>query len=146
MMKKPHPNSGTFIKAEMIKSSAFIALAGCAPQLLNIFMLKRNFERFPAKKGRNNLVCINCQELTFTYIEAEKAYGITKSRFSRGIDELLAKGFISIVRPGGAYQQDKTVFALSDRWKRWMPGTVFEERPKVNVERGFCHPKQISHS
>jgi len=146
MMKKPNPNAGTFLKAEIIQSQAFITLAGCAPQLLTIFMWKRKFERFPVKKGRNNLVCINCQELTFTYIEAEKSYGITKSRFSRGIDELLAKGFISIVRLGGAYQQDKTVFALSDRWKRWVPGTVFEERPKVTVERGYCRPKQISHS
>jgi hypothetical protein len=145
-MKKPHPNGGTFLKAEMITSPAYFALAGCAPQLLSIFMLKRKFERLPVKKGRENRVCINCQELTFTYIQAEKSYGITKPRFSRGIDDLLAKGFISIVRLGGAWQQDKTVFSLSDRWKRWTEGKVFEERPKVNVTRGFCRKKQISHT
>jgi hypothetical protein len=144
-MKKPHPNKGTFIKAEMIQSPAFGALKGCGPQLLAIFMLKRDFRQFPGKKGRNNRVCVNSKELTFTYIEAEKTYGFTKPRFSRGIDELLAKGFISIVKLGGAWQQDKTVFSLSDRWKRWKEGIVFEERPRVNVTRGFCQKKQISH-
>jgi hypothetical protein len=145
-MGKPKKAPGTWLEREMFQSPAYFALGGCAPQLLTIFMGKRHFERYPAKKGRDNMVCANCNSLTFTYIEAEQSYGITKSRFSRGIDELLAKGFISIVSHGGAYQQDKTVYALSDRWKRWTPEYVFEERPKVKVERGFCRPKKFSHS
>ena len=145
-MGKPKKPSGTWLERKLFQSQAYFALGGCAPQLLTIFMGKRQFEKFPAKKGRDNLFCANGNSLTFTYLEAEKSYGITKSRFSRGIDELLAKGFISIVRSGGAYQQDKTVYALSDRWERWAPGHVFEERPRVKITRGFCRPKQISHS
>lgn len=145
-MGKNRKPPGTWLEREMFHSPAYFALTGCAPQLLTVFMGKRDFERLPVKKGRNNLVCINCQELTFTYIEAEKSYGITKSRFIKGIDNLLAKGFISIVHHGGGYQQDKTVYALSDRWKRWRPSIVFEVRPKVTITRGFCRKKQFSHA
>jgi hypothetical protein len=145
-MGRNRKSAGTWLEREMFLSPAYFALKGCAPQLLTVFMGKRNFERLPVKKGRNNMVCINCQELTFTYIEAENSCGITKSRFSRGIDELLAKGFISVVRLGGTHKHDKTVFALSDRWKRWTPGTVFEMRHRESVARGFCRPKQFSHA
>ena len=80
-------------------------------------------------------------EMPPEYIEAEKEYGITKSRFSRAIGELLAKGFISIAHRGGGYKQDKSIYALSDKWMLWQPGTVFETREKVKVQRGFCKPK-----
>jgi hypothetical protein len=90
---------------------------------------------------REEWVCTNCDELSFTYIEAEKEYGITKSRFSSSIGDLLTKGFISIAHRGGGYKQDKSVYALSNNWMHWQPGTVFETRKKVKVQRGFCKPK-----
>ena len=91
---------------------------------------------------REKWICTNGDDLIFTYVEAEKEYGITKSRFSRAIGELLAKGFVSIAHRGGGYKQDKSIYALSDNWMNWRHGIVFETREKVKVQRGFCKPKQ----
>ena len=107
---------GTFVERELFESKAFLALKGAAPQVLILFLGKRWFEKI-GRKGKEKRYCLNCDSLSFTYIEAEKKFGITKSRFSRAIDELLAKGFITIKHAGGGYQQDKSVYALSDNWK-----------------------------
>jgi hypothetical protein len=67
----------------------------------------------------------------------DKADGVSKTRFSRAIAELLAKGFITLVHHGGTYKQDKSVYGLSGKWLLWHPGVVFEEREKRKVTRGY---------
>jgi len=138
---KHKSSGGTFVERELFMSKAFLALKGVAPQVLILFLGKRWFEKV-GRKGKEKRFCTNCSELVFTYIEAEKKYGITKSRFSRAIDDLLAKGFITIEHKGGGYQKDKSVYALSDKWRFWKPGIVFKERRKETVNRGFCNPKR----
>jgi len=77
---------GTYIERRMFESRAFLALQGSAPQLLILFLGKRIFDRV-GKKDSKKMVCINCDSITFTYIEAQKKYGFTKQRFLRAIDE-----------------------------------------------------------
>jgi hypothetical protein len=143
MVKRPrHKKSGgAFVERELYESKAFLVLKGVTPQVLILFLGKRWFEKV-GRKGKEKRFCTNCSELVFTYIEAEKEHGITKSRFSRAIDDLLAKGFITIEHKGGGYQKDKSVYALSDQWRFWRPGTVFEERKRESVQRGFCKPNK----
>lgn len=131
---------GTWLERNLSKSKVYLSLKGCAPQVLVLFLGKRHMKLIKHGK-REEWVCTNCDDLNFTYIEAEKEYGITKSRFSRAIGELLAKGFISIAHRGGGFKQDKSIYALSNNWMLWQPGMVFETRKKVKVQRGFCKPK-----
>jgi hypothetical protein len=107
-----------------------------------LFLLKRQFEKVGrGKNGKQKKVCVNANSLSLTYIEAKEKYGITQPRLTRAIDELLAKGFLTCIRQGGAYQQDKSIYGLSDNWRLWRPGTVFETRGKEPVKRGFRKPK-----
>ena len=131
---------GTWIESEMFESGAYLALTGFAPQLLTLILAKRQFENH-GRKGRQKRVCINCDKLNITYAEFKNRYGISQPRMTRAIDQLLEKGFLSIVYPGGAFRQDKAVYALSDNWLLWRPGMTFESREKENVQRGFCKPK-----
>ena len=131
---------GTYIEKRMFESRPFLALQGSATQLLVLFLGKRIFER-AGKKESKKRNCVNCDSITFTYMEADKKYGFTKQRFLRAIDDLLAKGFIEIKHQGGGYKQDKSIYALSVKWTFWNPGTVFERRAKDPVQRGFRKPK-----
>jgi hypothetical protein len=133
--------SGTWVERELFKSKAFIALKGVAPQVLILFLGKRQM-RHVELGGKKRWTCLNRDSISFTYVEAEKKYGITKSRFSRALEELLAKGFITCKHRGGGYQQDKSIYALSDKWRFWSPGTVLEKREKESVQRGFCRPNK----
>lgn len=141
-MAKAKLPPGTWFERQMFESKAYLALNGCASKLLVFFLGKRHFITV-GRKGKERKVCDNCDSLTFTYIEAQKRYGITKPRFSRGIDDLLEKGFIMIVRPGGAWQQDKTEYALVEDWKTWEPGMVFYTRTR-DIHRGFQGMKKAT--
>ena len=140
MAKRKLP-PGTWIEREMFESKAYISLKGFAPQLLTLFLSKRQFE-YQGRKGKEKRVCKNVDNLVFTYIEAEKKYGVSKPRFSRAIADLMAKGFITLVSHGGGYKQDKSLYGLSDKWMFWQPDVIFETRGKSNVELGFCKPKK----
>ena len=143
MAKKHKLPPGTWIEREMLVSAAYNALTGWAPQLLCHFLHKRRFET-QGRKGKETRICTNRDSITFTYIEAEKSYGITSKRFARAIDELLEKGFVTVVSPGGAYKRDKSIFGISDKWLLWRKGTVFEQRKRENISRGFRNKKTNS--
>jgi hypothetical protein len=139
--KSPKMPSGTWVTRELYTSKAFLALRGVAPQALVIFLGKRDMRRIKFGK-RTDWVCTNRDEIHFTYIEAEKKCGITKARFSRALDELLAKGFIQVAHKGGAWQKDMSVYALSDGWRLWKNGKIIGSRKKEPVARGFCKPNK----
>lgn len=126
---------GSFVLAELYQSKAFWALGRTAPQLLMAFLDKRQFSKSKQRRDSGKYVCMNSDDITMTYSELKK-YGLTTPRTVRALDELLAKGFIEIRHAGGAYRQDKSIYALSEKWQSWTPGTVFSERPK-DVRRGF---------
>lgn len=124
---------GTFIERDLFESPAFISLGGVAPQMLIYLLGKRDF-RQPNKNSKAR-TCVNEDNLTFSYIELKKL-GITQPRGTRGFNDLLAKGFVTIKHHGGGCQKDQNVYALSNRWLLWKKGTVLEKRPQV-MKRGF---------
>ena len=69
--------------------------------------------------------------LETSYNELQKIYHINRSRIPTAIDELLAKGFVSMIHHGGTGKGDRNLFALSDNFLSWKPGMEpFETRPK----------------
>jgi len=147
-MKKIDKNGygrGTFVNSAMFLSEAFISLgrrdtspvtSWASSSMLLMFLGKRDMRNTPNKKGRNKkFVVVNGDALTLTYAELESR-GIPNKTATRGFDELLAKGFLSIVDPGGLYEKHKAVYALSENYISWRPGHVFETR-KRDVKRGF---------
>ena len=141
MGKKSKLPPGTWLQQDVMESQAYNALKGWASQLLTHFLRKRWFDNMKVGK-KEKKVCTNCDSIPFTQIEANRKYGITQPRFNRAIDQLLAKGFISIKHQGGACQGDKSIYALVDIWQLWRPGAVFEVREQDPVERGFRKPKK----
>ena len=146
-MAKYKKSPGTWFEREMFESMAYLSLRGFAPQLLVLVLAKRQFTTYQKKAGKQKRVCVNCDKINITYTELKNKYGITQPRVTRAIDQLLEKGFISRVYPGGTYRQDKAVFSLLDRWLLWRQDMVLEKREKESVQRGFCQPKkQKSHT
>ena len=132
--------SGTWVPRDIYMSKAFHSLKGFAPQLLILFLAKRDID--------NKHRCTNTDNITMTYIELENIYnagkenknlpksGIKRPRIIRAIDDLLSKGFIRIVSHGGAYKQDKTIYGLSDQWQLWSEGAILNTRPR-ETRKGY---------
>ena len=83
--------------------------------------------------------CIaNNGEIQFTYKEAKLKWGISYSKFTRAIDEVIRVGLIDITKTGNGLQKDVTLYAISDRWEKY--GTdefVVKKRPKRKQQYGF---------
>lgn len=125
----------------LVTSKAYLSLGGFAPQVLMLFYCRRRLEKL-GRKGKRRWVCVNSNDIEFTYLEAKKRFGITNSRFTRAIDDLIAKGFIEIFHHGGCYQKDKTKYKLSERWRSFnTPEFSAVSRPKDPVKRGYRKPK-----
>lgn len=135
--------AGTWVERDLMRSKAFLSLKGFGPQLLVLFLAKRNREAITDRKGVKGKEWTNLDNLRMTYAELE-SLGITKPRVTRGIDELLTKGFIEIRHHGGGYKQDCSVYALSHEWKFWLPGMVCFKREQ-DVKRGYQgqHKKKV---
>ncbi len=112
-----------------MNSKAFWALSGTAKGMLLQFLMKRNMDK------KHNI--LNKRNITMTYKELEnlhgcdlfgKADGLSRGSIARALKDLMAKGFIEIVRQGGAYQKDKTIYDLTDDWKWWTRGTVIRKK------------------
>ena len=135
---------GTFVETRMYLSKAFINLgqrgssdtvSSYSIPMLMMFLGKRKFSTIK-EKGQKKQVRSDDNRFHLTYKELA-SHGITQPAATRAIDELLAKGFVDIVEPGGAFDKHKTVYALVEDWMKWKPGDPpMRVRPK-DVKRGF---------
>ena len=137
----PTAPTGTWVEQKLFESKAFLSLRGFAPQLLILLLHKRQRDYERDGKGGKNYTWSNLDNITLTYKELSEKHGLTVPRAKRAFDDLLAKGFIEIRHQGGAYQQDKNVYALITKWKFWRPGTVLNKR-KPDAKRGFQGKKK----
>jgi hypothetical protein len=145
MLKTKLPGK-IWIDRGMFESKAYLSLTGFAPQLLIMVLGKRRFEK-QGRKGKEKWVLLNGDQINITYTEFKREHGVTQPKLTRAIDQLLAKGFLSIVHSGGTYRHDKAVYALSDNWIIWKQGMAIQKREKETIERGFCcSKKQKSHT
>jgi hypothetical protein len=101
--KKGKFKSGTWILRELSMSRAYLSLGGFAPQLLTLFLLKRNIDK--------NHNCLNANSITMTYAELENIHnqgnqkknlpkdGITRTRIIRAIEELMVRIPVKVGHP-----------------------------------------------
>lgn len=142
---------GTFIDTRLFLSPAFMSLGQpgtaprvscCSAQVLILLLGKRKFGTRQDKKGSKIWERTDENKFTLTYKELE-SYGISQKRVTRAIDELLAKGFIEIINPGGLYDKDKAIYGLTDDYRKWRPGNSPIRTRSRDVQRGY-QGKKIS--
>lgn len=139
--KKKYENDRMFVSKRMVRSRAFIALNGTAKTVLFLFLTKRIMKPIKKNGRTTSWIILNNGEIEFTYIEAEEKYGISKKQFAHALDVLVEKGFIDITHQGGAYRRDKSLYSISERWRKYGKPD-FEEacRDKDPVARGYRKP------
>jgi hypothetical protein len=137
---------GTFVETEMFLSKAFMSLGkrgtsktvSCASaQMLILLLGKRGFRDKKDKKGnKGKPVRVDDNKFKLPYKELSSR-GIKTGTAARGFDELLAKGFIEIINPGGAYAQDQAIYGLVDDWRFWKLGDAPVRKRTKDINRGW---------
>ena len=118
-------SNGIYKTRDLISSKAYWKLTGTSIRVFEIFLLKRKMKKTTIGKHELNNI-VNNGQITFTYLEAEEKYGISKSTFMRARDQLIEVGFIEITEHGGEHQP--TRYAISNNWMKY-PEESFK-RPK----------------
>ena len=134
-MAKKKKGGGIFIERELFQSDAFLSLGKNAMKVLLAILDNRQLEKnknAKDKKGtKRKRKFINLDSLVVPYGTLEKVYKIKRPRIPAAIDELLAKGFITISYHGGRCRHDKSIYAWSNNFLFWTEHTEpFEVRPK----------------
>jgi hypothetical protein len=108
------------VDKDVLNSKAFGSLRkGSSAIVYFDFLMKRIIKRAKVKRGKHRPIIVNNGELEYTYSEAKKKRGFSKPRFHAAIKELVEKGLIDITRPGGGYDGEKSLYGISDRWKKY---------------------------
>lgn len=139
-MSKQKTSTGVWLERAMAKSPALASLrTATAIRVLLVFLGKRQMAK-AGRRGHERWTCVNNGDITFSYDEAERKYGITDGQFSRAINALRAAGFIDIEQSGAGLFKSQNTYSISERWRDY--GTPDfkppKERPRgPNNGRGF---------
>ena len=131
----------------MINSKSFRSLSKNGLHVLCQFLARRKMEN-QGRSGKEKWVITNNGEIEFPYREAVKMFNISDRTFTRTIDELIEKGFISIAEHGnGTGGGRRTMYSIDERWKRWgKPDFEIKKREKAYRELGFMKTKPTDKS
>ena len=130
-----------FVSRKQITSEAFRDLkTAAACQVYMIFLYKCQMKPVEGSPRRKNEYCIaNNGEIQFSYDEALEKWGITQKRFTKALDELVRVGLIDITKSGFGLHKDKSLYAISDRWKKFRTDEfVVKKRQKRKQNLGFA--------
>jgi len=131
--------SRTIFEKEMLLSKAYLNLKGTSAKVLMVFSLKKPMERINGewlekKEGR---------EISVTYGEAKQFLKLTGTRFTRAIDDLIAKGFLELKYQGGGAEGDRSMYVMSEKWKHYGVREIkVMHRPKKGLRIGFIKKRK----
>jgi len=111
-----------------------------AIKVLIWFCAKLRWRIDKKKQGISRRIYLNKDNLSFTYLEAERR-GLTQKQFARALKELHHFGFIDVMRHGTGVEKDFSVFSLSDRWRRYGTEDFIQKEMPVSSPRGFRKAK-----
>jgi hypothetical protein len=115
-------SGGFFFEREKYQSPAFLSLTKNAMKALIALLDGRDMKNVSPKGQKKNFKCMNPDNLRLPYGLLEKTYRIPRGKIPGAIDELMAKGFMERRHAGGEKKHDMATYALSEKWRFWVPG------------------------
>jgi len=89
-------------------------------------------------KDKPNYVCENKDNIELVYSTFKKPpFKMSQPTIVRGIDSLLAHGFLKVKDQGGRCRGHKTIYKYSEEWIKWKAGQIISIRQPF-FARGFC--------
>lgn len=135
-MPKKYRSDSLYFSIKMLKSKAYLGLSGTSIKVLNFFYIRKVMKKVKIL-NRSEWDIANNGQIVFTYPEAVSK-GFTRPSFKRALKQLVEFGFIDIAYHGGGMAKDKSLYAISDRWKLYGEKKfIFKTIEKDNRKLGF---------
>ena len=123
-----------YVPWEHLESEAVKELSASAIRVLLRFLQKRKWVKLG--KGVRSKTVYKNGGLALTYAEAD-SMGIKNTTFYEAIMRLVEVGFIDLEHHGGAYGQDYSRYAISERWRDYGTENFKEVEKKRSLQRGM---------
>ncbi len=128
-----------FAKLEfaMVYSEAYQDLNAPTLKMLSYLLLQLRWVRCGRKKSDKKYILSNKDNIKMLYATFEATpFNMTSKTITRGIDSLLAHGFLKVKTQGGKVKGHQSVYEYSEKWAGWKPGKVFSKR-RPYAKRGY---------
>jgi len=136
--KNPADNKFAQYPAKLINSQAFQALNAPGHRILAYVRIQLTIKNIGTKR-KPKFACINKNEIQILYaVLAKKPWSMANAVVTRGIDELLHKGFIKVIEQGGRAKGHVSVYGLVDNYLKWTKGDSPVSVRRPYRKRGFC--------
>ena len=120
-------------------SEAYMSLGNPAHRIMTFVLFKLRWSDMSPRSNKSKWVCTNKDSFQLPYADLKKRpCKLVSSSITRGIDELLAKGFIKITEQGGSAKGHASIYGLSEAYLQWKPGDEPISVRRPFAKRGFC--------
>ncbi|MBA2883160.1 putative DNA-binding transcriptional regulator AlpA [Desulfosalsimonas propionicica] len=149
MRDKKSQKYPAYLTYQLYVSSAFRKLRPAAKDILILAYYEIIFPTTkgkPQKKGQKyTFVMINRDEIILSYNEIKDRLGYSEKTIWESFKQILAHGFLKVVKQGGGNKGDYQVYGITEDWRKWSPGDVVREI-QINGKYGRQkhNPKKIS--
>lgn len=127
------------IELKMVYSEAFQDLNLAARKILDYALFQIKWVNTQPRTRKAKWEIERKENFVLLYSTFIKApFKLHRQTITRGIDSLLAHGFIEVVSQGGAYRGQKSIYKCIDGWMDWKSGQTINTR-KPFFARGFLN-------
>jgi len=127
------------VEKTMVYSPAFQDLTLSARRVLDYVQMQMRIEKIQVNKStKARYVCTNKDEITIPYVAlTNKPFLMANGAITRGIDKLLANGFLHVIEQGGSKKTHVSIYSIGEEWRTWKPGDDPVELRVPYRQRGF---------
>ena len=119
-----------YLTYHLFVSDAFRALKPSAKDILILFCFEIDYLQRRKRNKKGKSVMTNRQDIRLPYNEIQARLGYSTRTIWAAIKDMLAYGFIKIVKYGGGAKGDVTVYGITEDWRTWRPGKVVRKMRK----------------
>ena len=120
-------------------SQAWMSLSNPGHKVITDVLFQLTIEDISGRSKKPKWICTNPDTIQLLYKGlTESPYNMQRKSITRGIDELLGKGFIKVVEQGGSKKGHASIYGLSEAYLKWKKGDPPVSVRRPYSKRGFC--------
>ena len=111
-----------YLTYELFVSQAYRALTPAAKEILILLFFEINMSSRSKRKKKYTPTVVNRDEIILPYREISERLGYSEKTIWSSMKQLLAHGFIEIVKYGGGSKGDFQIYGIREDWRKWTMG------------------------
>jgi hypothetical protein len=134
-----------YLTYQLFVSDAFRYLKPAAKDILLLLYFEIKISSGKSRSKKYTPIVINRHEIKLPYAdikEGSKVKPIRPDGYSdktiwTSFNQLLAHGFIKVIKIGGGHKGEVSVYEIKEDWREWKPGQIIHKRQRSNRKIGW---------